>query len=305
MSNQKQLLMQGGLEFKTIQEDFGRGMAEWHKLENDNAERLFFLAANGMPVSTYPFFLKRLAAAYDVYGLENRAVWPGRGEPSLQDLWANFLADYECFLDRHNVVDRSLIHVGHSLGGSLGALLAIKRPELFKRLVIIEPGMVPTRRQNIGYRMMPFARRGKIPHMARTGARQSVFESRQAFMDSMRSKNSYRHFSDEAMRDYAEGGLVRDGEQYRLKFSGLWEKHIFCDVHYMLGRFIQLKVPTLLLLADNSFILPEAKYRTYAKRCQKKNPNITIKLMSGVSHLAVQDNPDLVTSEVLDWLSST
>lgn len=295
--------MQSNLEFKTIHEDFGRGMAEWHKIENNNSERLYFLAANGMPVSTYPFFLKRLAGAYDVRALENRAVWPGQGKPGRHDLWEDYLADYESFLEHHNVVDGSLTHVGHSLGGSLGALLAIKRPELFKRLVIIEPGMVPTLGQSIGYRMMSYERRGKIPNIARTAARRSVFESRQAFMDSMRTKTTYRHFSDEAMHDYAEGGLIQKGEQYRLKFSGLWEAHIFCDVHYMLSRFIRLKVPTLLLFAEHSNILTPELYKKFAQRCKRKNNSVTVKLMKGVTHLAVQDDPDLVSREVLSWLS--
>lgn len=295
--------MQSNLEFKTIHEDFGRGMAEWHRIENSNSERLFFLAANGMPVSTYPFFLKRLATAYDVCALENRAVWPGQGEPGMADLWDDFLGDYERFLEHHNVIDGSLVHVGHSLGGSLGTLLALKRPELFKRLVIIEPGMVPRFRQNLGYRMMSFERRGKIPFNAKTGARQSVFESRQAFMDSMRSKNTYRHFSDEAMHDYAEGGLVEDGDQFRLKFPGPWEKHIFCDVHYMLPRFLRLKVPTLLLFAEHSNLMTPDLFAKFAPRCRRKNPNVTVKLMEGVSHLAIQDDPDLISREVLTWLS--
>ncbi len=289
--------------YKTHHEDFGRGLAEWHTLEQGGRERLFFLGASGHAVSTYPFFLKRFAGHYDVVGLENRAMWPGRGEPTKNDMWSDFIADYEAFLEFNNVGDGELIHVGHSLGASLGALLALKRPEKFKRLVMVEPGMIPTRWLSMVYRSASFKQRSESIRMKRTSSRQDKFPDKESFMQSMRTKQTYQNFTEEAMQDYADGGLVQDGDQYRLKFSGKWEAHIFCDVYYLLARLTRLKVPTLLLFAENSNLMTPERYEKYSVQCQKKNPNITMKLLDGVSHLAVQDNPDLVAKAALDWLA--
>ena len=125
----------------------------------------------------------------------------GTGAPKRPYLWEECVEDYQAFLKVREMQDGELVHVGHSMGGTIGALLAIKRPELFKQLVIIEPGTVANIWQARMLRLMSFERRKeKVAFIKGTLNRRDRFDSRQQFMESMRTKKTYRGFSEEAMQ---------------------------------------------------------------------------------------------------------
>jgi len=301
--------MSNSVVCKTHRKDFGLGVAEWHSAiqaseDGVDKERLFFLAANAQPASSYSFFLKRLAHYYDTYAFEHRAIWSDRASPKTSIRWRHFLNDYKLFLRYQQVKKGELIHVGHSFGASLGLNLALEKPQLFKRLVLVEPGTTNSLMTALPYRAMPFAVRKKLPYMVRAGKRRAVFSSKEEFMAEMWTKEPYKNFSNEAMLAYANGGLIEDNGLYRLKFPSAWEQHIYCDVYFMPPRIKQLKVPTLLLLAENSEFLKPHVLTELKRSCEKNAPHIQIKILKGVSHLAIQDNPDLVTESIVDWLAA-
>lgn len=294
--------MSHSLEFKTYRDDFGRGPAEWHSIGEEDKQKMFFLGANGQAVSTYPFFLRRIAEHYQIKGLENRALWPNKSVPTMEDNWREFVLDYEQFLSANKTEKGSVVHLGHSFGASLGALLAYRRPELFDRLVLVEPGTMTSRWQTIIFRMMSYKQRSENEFMKKTRLRQNEFASKQSFMDIMRTKKNFRDFSEEAMQDYAGGGLVRAGDQYKLRFSGAWESHNFCDAHYVLPKILRLKVPTLVLLSDSSYVLKLKQAEAFKKNCERKGSNVEVKILKDIGHFSIQENPDYVASEVLNWL---
>lgn len=294
--------MSHALEFKTYQEDFGRGLAEWHSIGEEDKQKMFFLGANGQAASTYPFFLRKIAKHYQIKALENRAAWPNRPAPTMEDIWREFVIDYEHFLSFHKADKGGVTHLGHSFGASLGVLLAYRRPELFDRLVLVEPGMTTSRWQAMIFRMMSYKQRGENTFMKKTRLRQNEFASKQSFMDIMRTKKNYQGFCEEAMQDYADGGLVQAGDQYKLKFSGVWESHNFCDAHYLLAKIVRLKVPTLVLFSDNSYVLKLKRSEAFKKHCEQRSSNVEVKILKDIGHFCIQENPDYVASEVLNWL---
>lgn len=287
---------------KSIEGDFGRGRALWHEIGSPENPRICFLGANGHAASTYNFFLARLADQYFVEAMECRAVWPSIKEPEGPIYWSELAMDYDAFLHHRNVVSGSLIHIGHSLGGSLGVMQALARPELFKALVVIEPGSVPSQWQRNLIRCLPFSVRKKIPFIKGTIARQSDFFSKDQFMQSMRAKRTYANFCEDALLDYAEGGLVEIDQRYRLKYSSLWEGTIFCDAPYIWPMLLQLKVPTLLLRAEHTYLQSKASFERFSLVAQRKNPCVTLRELPGVGHMAVQENPEMVRETISSWL---
>ena len=291
----------GGLE--KHEEDFGRGLATWYSHSDAQKARMIFLGANGHAISTYPFFIKRLAERYSVEAMENRAVWPATTVMQRLYRWEESVEDYLAFLNGRDLSDGELVHVGHSMGGTIGVLLAIKRPELFKKLVVIEPGTVATIWQARMLKLMSFEKRKrKVPFIKGTLNRRDTFDSPEQFMESMRTKRTYKGFCDEAMEDYAQGGLIEHDGRYRLKYPPAWEAQNFCDTSCMWAVLHKVKVPTLLLRAQHTTLQSKKDFEKIKKQCQKKAPNIDFLELSDVSHMAVQDDPDKVCSAVFNWL---
>ncbi len=288
------------------EEDFGRGLATWYSQADPQKPRIIFLGANGHAISTYPFFINRLAERYAIESLEHRAVWPDSGVPQRPYLWEESVSDYAAFLAGRGVQDGELVHVGHSMGGTIGALLAVKRPELFKRLVIIEPGTVANRWQGNLLRLMSFERRKeKVPFIRGTLNRRNTFESREQFMQSMWTKQTYKGFSEEAMRDYAEGGLIERDGKFCLKYHPAWEAQNFCDTRCMWAELHKVKVPTLLIRAEHTNLQSKKDFLKVKKKCARYAPNIDFVELPGVSHMAIQDDPDLVCRAVFEWLEGS
>jgi len=288
--------------------DFGRGLASWHSAGAENLERLFFLSANGHAVTTYPFFLRRLLDNYRVEAMECRAVWPGQEAPGKIKNWYPFREDYASFLSFRGLQPGTLVHVGHSFGGTIGLMLALERPELFKKLVIIEPGTLFDRKQALIMPFVPYKKRFASPFIRSTAERLNRFESPAQFMEWARGKATYRNFSDEAMQDYADGGLIKEQDRqgsayYRLRFPPLWEASLFCGAYYVWNKLEKLKVPTLLLRGEHTGLQSKKNYEAMKKRCQS-NPLVELVELQGVGHMVIQEDPDLVSGTVLDWLAA-
>ncbi|MDG2078191.1 MAG: alpha/beta hydrolase, partial [Pseudomonadales bacterium] len=121
--------------------DFGTGLASWQRYLSQSKELLHFAPANGLPAATYHYFIEQLLPYYTVTTLDNRGAWPNAGKPHGHINWRNHVSDFLTFAE-HNY-DEPIHYVGHSLGATIGLMAAIQKPNLFKSLVMIDPGTVP------------------------------------------------------------------------------------------------------------------------------------------------------------------
>lgn len=285
-------------------DDFGRGLAQWHSMGSGGKPRLSFLGANGHAVTTYPFFLRRLAPAYEIEAMECRAAWPDAIDPVRKVNWWGLADDYAAFIKGRGMDDGSLVHVGHSLGGSLGLLTALRHPHWFKALVVIEPGSSFSRWARLLLKLLPLRTIIQNSKLIRsTLSRQFEFDSRSAFLESMRSKGTYRDFTEEAFNDYAAGGLVQHGNRYHLKYSGKWEGYVFCDAPYIWQYLFHVQVPTLVIRAQNTQLQSRQAFLDLKQRSERKNPLVSFIELPNLGHMVVQEAPDLVGETVLQWLA--
>ena len=104
--------------------------------------------ANGFPPGAYAPFAQALTTTspsdsgptYHLIGLPARPLWPG-SQPRSAPTW-HTLAD-DLLQGLHELGLRDLIGLGHSMGGVYTMLAALRQPDLFRALVLIDPVILP------------------------------------------------------------------------------------------------------------------------------------------------------------------
>src|SRR5258707_12837018 len=110
--------------------------------ENARGKPLVNLAyANGFPPQIYRAALEPLFKDYHVISLHARPLW-GDSAPAPESLtsWEQLGDDLLAALD--GFTDQPVIGIGHSVGGVATLFAAVKRPDRFSRLVLIEPTLL-------------------------------------------------------------------------------------------------------------------------------------------------------------------
>jgi pimeloyl-ACP methyl ester carboxylesterase len=156
---------------------------------------------------------------------------PTEGWPHLVDQWIGSIHE-------------PVYGVGHSLGGYLNYLAAVRRPELFRAIVLLDAPIIgPFRGGMLGVTK----RLGIVDRVTPAGAtrdRRSSWPSRAAARAHFRSRPLFRDFSDDALDDYVNHGLVEEGGLLRLKIDPAVEYQIYRTIpHDMMRHLAQLRVP--------------------------------------------------------------
>lgn len=135
--------------------------------------------------------------------------------------------------------------VGHSLGGYLSFLAAVRRPELFRAIVLLDAPIIgPFRGTVLG----ATKRLGIVDRVTPAGAtrdRRSHWHTEEEAIAHFRTRRLFRHFTDECLEDYVRHGLVRDeAGELRLRIDPLVETQIYRTIpHGMMRSLGALRVP--------------------------------------------------------------
>jgi len=270
---------------------------------NGDGPPLHFAHANGYPPECYRPLLTGLSAHYRVFAMHQRPLWPDVQPGSIND-WHPLSDDLFHFLDERN--PGSVISVGHSLGGIVTLRAALRQPERFRALILIDPVLFPSRMiyfmkllraLRLDYRVYPLV----------SGAlrRRRVFESRAELLKGYRRKSIFRYLSDASLEAYVEG-LTRprpDG-QYELVYSPKWEARIYItgvwhDTDIWRG-LPKLKVPLLIIRGAETHTFWESA----ARLVKRKLPSAQIVTLPQATHLVPLERPAEVSALIQNFTSN-
>ena len=284
-------------------------LAIWGELNNQNLP-IHFAQGNSFVAGVYRQMCEILAQQYTVYATQHRAVWPSTRlkPPPLGFKWSDAANDLIASLDvllmerkRQGFPKQKFIGVGHSLGGIMTLLAAQRRPDLFAKIVLIEPVLFPTR-SLLAIDLIPMAWRYRyLPMAKRTLNRRDVWPSRQEFIDYHMSKPAFHDIPLSVMRDYAEYGLRERemGKGFELTFPKAWEAHIFRSISGAWHAVRRLQVPCVAIRGANSHWIPEEAWQKW----QRLRPDCPLVLMPEVGHLAPLQRPQAMSQLVLEQLA--
>jgi len=279
------------------------GQAPWVDIKNNNplAETIHMSAANGFTVTSYLELLSFFSQQYSITGMDCRGTWEGHRTPPKNFKMKHFAEDLiQAIEKQHN---KPIVGIGHSQGGFVTLLAAIKRPDLFSKLVLIEPASLPYRWFGIIYPFIPNILLFKLfPFMMGSLQRQENWPNHQQFYDRYRCHNTYKRFTEMSFNNYMTYGLTpTDEQQLQLHFSPKWEAYIFSIVEFMWKYLSKLTIPTLLIRAQHSNLYTQKQFNRHKKRLSKC---ITTHEIADSFHLLPLEKPLELSQTINKWLSS-
>jgi pimeloyl-ACP methyl ester carboxylesterase len=276
-------------------------------------KNLHFLHANGYPPACYDPLLQLLSTQYHVFGMSLRPLWKRSNPADIKD-WNPLTDDFLKFLNEKKT--GRLIGMGHSIGAIVTLRAAVKEPDRFHALVLIEPVIFPlyfmlewnlARTFSLGHRLHP-----KIEGALK---RRREFDDLDQLFKGYRHRAIFRFFSDENLRIFIRGMTKpkttdHDGAAskagYELAYSPEWEAQIYqtglwhdWDLWLNIPR---LDIPTLILRGAETDTFWDSTARSVGKR----NRKIRIVTLEKSTHLLPLEKPQEVfdaTKSFLDEVS--
>jgi len=268
----------------------------------NEGENILFAHANGYPPACYrPLF--KLLDKYQITAIHQRPLWAGSKPEDIED-WNPLTDDLLHFMDA-NKMDK-IVGIGHSLGGIALLRAAMREPERFSSVILLDPVLFPPyfiRTWNIMrilklvayiHPLIPAARR-----------RRRVFQSRELISKSYRRKSVFKYFSDEALEAYVDGitCLLEDGS-YKLCFSPEWEVQIYLTGVWrdmeIWKNLPKLKTPLLIIRGAET----DTFFESAGKLVLKKLPSAQVINIPKSTHLFPLERPEAVKEEIQKFLST-
>lgn len=210
-----------------------------------------FSHANGFPAKSYEHFFQFFDPQYEFSYVNMFGHGRYKAGRNWQALTQELIADIEA---KHS---KPVIGLGHSMGGVLTLFASIQRPELFEKVVILDPPLFSRKmRIMMGINYYLGLTQYLVPIAKKAKNRRSRFESREQVYESFKKKSLFKNFDEQCFKDYIQYGFkeAKDGKGVELAYSKEIEYKGFCSTPYYVGN-TQLKRPTYFIHATDKGVL--------------------------------------------------
>ena len=258
-------------------------------------EQMHFAHANGYPPGTYLELIDLLKSDYSINAQHFRPLWDDNHN-QLKN-WKMFSDDMITAFDQQGM--KNVIGVGHSMGGITSVVSAVRRPDLFSKLILMDPVILPAAAYRMTDWLPVFLSKKFVPIAKISIKRRDRWESEEELFESFRKKKIFRSISDKGLRLFAkhatkpapEGGI-------QLAYSKEWETQVYCTPIQPWKYLKQLNIPTLIIKAQYSNVITKGVWDDI----QSTVKNGTFVEMQGTSHLVPMEAPDRLADLIKKWL---
>ena len=260
-----------------------------------------FAHATGLCAHSYTPLVNRLTHRLRMIGMDDRGHGKTTAPANPRTLrnWGIFTDDLEHFLSSF---PEPAIALGHSRGAVISLLLALKRPDLIRALILIDPTILP-------FSIMWLVRLAKqtgisryIPIAARASKRNSLWPDRKTIFEAYRTKGMFKSWETSFLEAYIEDG-TRETEDGRIRLScdPAWEAKCFSIYPHDLWQHLPaIQQPVLVLYGENS----DTFLKKSATRFQSKVPHARIQRFKNTSHFVPMERSRETSNAILDFLES-
>ena len=261
-----------------------------------DAPVLLFAHANGFNASTYVHLLGPLAGEFRVIAFDLR----GHGETDLPTDsrlaagWRVFRDDLLRLVDALAIGPAVL--AGHSFGASSVLMAAAARPGIAKALILADPVMVTDRTALSAAAARLWGHPEKVnPLYALALKRRAQFKSREDAIKSFTGRGAFRTWPPEMVADYVAGGLLPDGDAFRLACDPKWEAASYATYPIRIAALgSRIDVPVTILSGTVNSATTPSVLEEFARR-QGKTRTIAIE---GASHFLPMEYPERMREEI-------
>lgn len=260
-------------------------------------KELVFLHANGYPPDCYRPLLLHLADHYHVTAMVQRPLWTGSRPEELKD-WHLLTDDFLRFLDE--TLTASSVCVGHSMGGIALLRAALREPDRFKAIVLLDPVLFPPYMITLWNLMSALKLRQRFnPKVTRARQRRRQFDNLERLYSGYRRKSVFKYMDNEALRAYVNGiSCKKDGGGFHLCYSVDWEIRIYLtaisrDMDLWRG-LRKLKTPALILRGSET----DTFWNVTGNLVKQVQPRIQVVTLEKATHLLPLEHPDEVANMI-------
>lgn len=256
--------------------------------------------ANGFPPATYAPLIHTLTPHYQVLAMNTRPLWPNHAPNGLTS-WEPLADDFLRFIEERELT--ALVGVGHSLGAITTLLAALRRPELFRAIVLLDPVLLSP----LISTMWGLAKRAGWEHnlhplVGSAQRRRRVFPSLAVMFERYRRAPVFRRLTDPALRAYVEAlARPRSDGQVELNYSPEWEVKIYVTApHDLWARLPHLRVPLLVVWGSES----DTFFPAAVRALKKAHPRAHYQRVEGAGHLVPLEKPEAVGEVIKSFLQT-
>ncbi len=255
--------------------------------------------ATGFCAGMYGPLAERLGSRLRVLGMDDRGHGTTAAPADLRKLesWDVFANDLERFFEYLN---EPVIAMGHSRGAVTSMMVAIKRPDLVRAVILIDPTILAPSLNLLLLMTQKTRLTGFIPIVSGAAHRKRVWPDQRTILDAYRAKPSFSSWKDGFLEGYVRHCTEKtEGGTITLCCEPTWEARCFAvcptDVWLVLPR---LQVPTLVLYGSQSDVFLSSA----AKKFRRKVPHAVLQRFEDTSHFVPMERPDETAEATLRFL---
>jgi pimeloyl-ACP methyl ester carboxylesterase len=256
---------------------------------------VLFLHATGFNAITYQSLLEPLGGQMHVAAIDLR----GHGRTKLPAIpgrmksWNKFREDVIHVLEQ--TAPNGAVLGGHSMGATVALLVAGKRPDLVRGIVLAEPVLMRPS-QSRAYNIPIFNMLIQKNALSKAALkRRNDFTSPAEAAEVLRGRGAFKTWRAPFLDDYVVDGVLRqDDGTYSLACSPKWESAVFAAHRYRpwraLRKLRRKRIPIIVLQGEKeSTSQPDTDQRFHAVR-----PDAAVTRVPGTTHFIPMERPYVV-----------
>ncbi len=266
---------------------------------NSQGEVLFFLHANSYSSRMYEHFFEPLKSDFDIWAPDlpghGDSRWNGRVEA-----WINLANYYSAYLDK-NPPGKPMVAMGHSIGGIVIMLMAIRRPQWFHKIILLDPVMLPKRILAAMRVLRLLSLTHLIPLTRAAARRRNIFESRSKALEHFSRKVIFSRWEPRFLQAYVDTCLRDNGQNsLQLSCAPQLESSIYQSIPLNVWSLPKkLPVPALFIIGEKSDTVNQ---RGFNRLKRSKGNHIVKSLVAG--HLFPFEKPAESMAIIKDYLAT-
>ena len=273
-------------------------LKEYNQNQIQHKELIHFLPGNSFTPCTYQKVLNNLSDNFLIKISILRALWNQKTPPNFKN-WDIFLNDYiESFKNEKNIIG-----IGHSIGGNILLKAAIKQPEKFDKIILLDPTLFPPT-TIYAWRLISLfkAQSYFLPYINSAENKKMQYNSTEEMFQSYRKHKIFSKFSDDDLLLFVKSLTIEKGDKVQLVFDNKWDAQIYrtglLSDMFIWDNIDKLKTKAFIIRAEHS----DAFYKKTAKIILRKNSNIEIKTIKNSDHLFPINNTESTISLIQKFL---
>jgi pimeloyl-ACP methyl ester carboxylesterase len=257
--------------------------------------------ATGFCAGVYSPIAQILRSDLRIVGMDDRGhgTTKAPADPGRLKGWNIFAQDLERLFES---LAPPVIALGHSRGAVASLLLAVRRPDLVRALILIDPTILPFHWMWLWYLAKKTGLAKHVPIAAKAYRRREIWPDRESILTAYRGKGPFRGWQDGFLEAYITyGTALTEDRRVRLCCKPDWEARCFAECPHDVWRYIpQLTLPILILYGERSDIfLPSA-----VNRFKGKVPKADFRRFDKTSHFVPMERPQETADAIRDFLTN-